>query len=241
VFIPAVVREGAVGFGHLVGVFALLHRGTAVGGGVEEFAGELLGHGVFAAVAGGVHQPADGQRPTTVGADFHRNLISRAADPAGADFDRRSDVVQGGVEGLQRTLVLALGFQDVEGAVDDVLGDGFFALVHHVIHELGDDQVPELRVGQNLAFLGAAAAGHTSSSLLRTLGAVERTTLAAVLHALRIEHTAQDVVADAGKVLHATPADEHHGVLLQVVAFAGDVAHGFDAGGQAHLGDLTKR
>src|SRR5262249_55212766 len=35
-------------------------------------------------------------------------------------------------------------------------------------------------------------------------------------------------------------ADQDHGVFLQVVAFAGDVAHRFDAGGETHLGDLTK-
>src|SRR6185312_1714555 len=77
-------------------------------------------------------------------------------------------------------------------------------------------------------------------SLLRTLGAVERAALLAVLHALRVEHAAQDVVADAGKVLHAAAADQDHRVFLQVVAFAGDVAHRLDARGQAHLGDLTQ-
>src|SRR5690606_12158186 len=59
--------------------------------------------------------------------------------------------------------------------------------------------------------------------------------------ALRIEHAAQDVVANAGKVLHAAAADQNNRVFLQVVAFAGDVANGFVAVlGQADLGDLTQ-
>src|ERR1043165_8951102 len=81
----------------------------------------------------------------------------------------------------------------------------------------------------------------SQQSLLGPLGAVERTALATILDALRVEHAAQDVVADARKVLHAATADQDHGVFLQVVAFAGDVAHSFDAGGQTDLGDLTKR
>src|SRR5271169_3807758 len=75
---------------------------------------------------------------------------------------------------------------------------------------------------------------------LRSLGAVLRTALLAVLHALGIEHAAQDVVAHAGQVLHATAADHHHRVLLQVMALAGDVADDFEAVGQTNLGDLTQ-
>src|SRR3569832_862845 len=77
-------------------------------------------------------------------------------------------------------------------------------------------------------------------SLLRTLGAIERTALLAALDALCVEHAADDVIAHAGKVLHAAAADQDHRVFLQVVAFAGDVAHRLDARGQAHLGDLTQ-
>ena len=53
-------------------------------------------------------------------------------------------------------------------------------------------------------------------------------------------HAAEDVVADARKVLHPAAADQHHRVLLQIVAFARDVAHRLDLRGQAHLGDLTQ-
>jgi hypothetical protein len=61
---------------------------------------------------------------------------------------------------------------------------------------------------------------------------------ATVLDALRIENTAQDVVAHTGKVFHTAATDQDHRVFLQVVAFTGDVADDLVAVGQAHLGDL---
>jgi hypothetical protein len=38
------------------------------------------------------------------------------------------------------------------------LGDSFLTFVHHVVHELRDNQVPELGIRQNLTFLCATAA-----------------------------------------------------------------------------------
>src|SRR5687768_12812460 len=43
----------------------------------------------------------------------------------------------------------------------------------------------------------------------------------------RVERAANHVVTNAGQVLHATAADEHDGVLLQVVSLARDVARDF--------------
>src|SRR6201994_3740216 len=77
-------------------------------------------------------------------------------------------------------------------------------------------------------------------SLLRTLGAIERAALLAVLHALGVEHATDDVIANTRKILHAAAADQHDAVFLQVMAFAGDVAQRFEAGGQTHLGDLAQ-
>src|SRR5690242_12755512 len=56
--------------------------------------------------------------------------------------------------------------------------------------------------------------------LLRPLGAVQRTALATLGDALGVKHATQDVVAHARKILHAATADQHHRVLLQVVALA---------------------
>src|SRR4051812_32532847 len=41
---PAVVREGLVGLGHLVGVLAALDRGAQAVAGVEQLVHEALGH-----------------------------------------------------------------------------------------------------------------------------------------------------------------------------------------------------
>src|SRR5512135_2458009 len=68
-----------------------------------------------------------------------------------------------------------------------------------------------LRRGMRLASLRSGRLGH--------LGAVLRARLLAVLHALRIERAAHDVVAHARQVLDAAAADQHHRVLLQVMAF----------------------
>src|SRR5262245_2215682 len=79
------------------------------------------------------------------------------------------------------------------------------------------------------------------SPLLRTLHAVFRTALLTVLDALGIQNAAEDVVTDAGKVLHAAAADHDHGVFLKVMTFARDVTDDFEAIGEAHFGDLAKR
>src|ERR1700684_1485569 len=79
------------------------------------------------------------------------------------------------------------------------------------------------------------------SGSLRTLAAVFRTTLLAVLDPLRVEHAAQDVVAHAGQILDAAAADHNNRVLLEIVALAGDVAGDLEPFGQPHLGDLAQR
>src|SRR5262245_19849507 len=66
---------------------------------------------------------------------------------------------------------------------------------------------------------GAASA----ASALRRLGAVLRATLLASRHPGRVERAADDVIADTRQVFHATAADHHDRVLLQVVSDTGDV------------------
>src|SRR5258706_2505376 len=78
-------------------------------------------------------------------------------------------------------------------------------------------------------------------SLLRPLGAVLRTALAAVLDALGIQGAADDVVANAGQILDAAAADHDHGVFLEIVALARDVARDLEGVGQPHARDLAQR
>src|SRR6185437_5125237 len=83
--------------------------------------------------------------------------------------------------------------------------------------------------------------GTWGLSLLRTLGAVERTALPAVLDALGIEHAADDVVAHARKVLDAAAADQDHAVLLKIVALARNISERFIAVREPDLGHLAQR
>src|SRR5205085_8842051 len=69
-----------------------------------------------------------------------------------------------------------------------------------------------------ISLFGTSLRRGMSLSRFGRLGAVFGAALLAVLHALRIERAAHDVVAHAGQVLHAAAADQHHRVLLQVVA-----------------------
>src|SRR6266699_79685 len=95
-----------------------------------------------------------------------------------------------------------------------------------------------------LARLELVAPGPPGLALLRslrTLGAVLRAALLAVLDALSIEDAAENVVAHAGQVLDAAAADHDHGVLLKVMAFTRNVTNDLEAIGQAHLCDLAKR
>src|SRR6476646_2745839 len=75
---------------------------------------------------------------------------------------------------------------------------------------------------------------------LRTLRAVLRARLLAVLDAGGVERAAHHVIAHARQVLDAAAADQHDRVLLQVVALAADVADDLEAVGQPYLGDLPQ-
>ncbi len=106
--LPAVVREGAVGLGHPVGVFALLDGGPTVVRGVEQLGREALDHGRFVALARS-DQPADGQRLTALGTNIDRNLIGRTTDTARTDFDMRRNIFERLMEHGHR-LLLGLAF-----------------------------------------------------------------------------------------------------------------------------------
>src|SRR5687768_5437097 len=75
----------------------------------------------------------------------------------------------------------------------------------------------------------------------RRLRAVLAAALPTISHAGRIERAADDVVLHRREVLHAAATHQHHRVLLQVMADAGDVRGDLHAIRQAHAGDLPKR
>ena len=81
------MREGAVGFGHPVRVFALLDGVATVVGGVHQFTRKARSHRVLAAIARRCDQPADRERLRTLGAHFDGHLIGRTTNAAAAHFD----------------------------------------------------------------------------------------------------------------------------------------------------------
>src|SRR3954470_22494546 len=91
---PAVVGEGLVGLGHLVGVLALLHSGTEAVARIEDLVHQALGHGLLTTLLGVADQPAQGERGATGALDLDRDLVRRATDPAALDLDGRLDVVE---------------------------------------------------------------------------------------------------------------------------------------------------
>src|SRR6266850_3481372 len=173
--LPAVVREGLVRLRHLVRVLALLHRVAAVVRRVHQLGGELLVHGLLAALLGVLDQPAHGERHPALLPHFHGDLVGGTADAAALHLEDRLDVVEGLLERLDRVVVGAL-LDQIEGAVGDALGDGLLPLAHHVVDELGEQPVLELRIGEDSALGDVATTRHVLELSLRLRTAAWRRT-----------------------------------------------------------------
>src|SRR2546427_3188375 len=92
--LPAVVREGLVGLGHAVRIFALADSGAAVLRGIHQLMSEAKRHGLLAAIASSLDDPAHSQCLATGGANFNWHLVSRTTDAARLHFDDLLDVDQ---------------------------------------------------------------------------------------------------------------------------------------------------
>src|ERR1017187_6314418 len=103
-FLPAVVREGLVGLGHLMGVVFLLHRVAAPVGGIQKLYGEALAHGLLAAVTRERDEPAHRQGHPALGAHLDRHLVRGAPYAATLDLELRFHVVEGLTKDLERLL-----------------------------------------------------------------------------------------------------------------------------------------
>src|SRR5689334_21514859 len=90
--LPAIMRERLVLFRHLLHIFPALDRRSDAVAGVEQFAGQTLGHGLFPALAGVTDAPADRQRGGPAGPHFDRHLIGGATHPAALHLELRADV-----------------------------------------------------------------------------------------------------------------------------------------------------
>src|SRR5690606_22682243 len=113
------------------------------------------------------------------------------------------------------------------------------------VDELADGLAVVARGGEDRALHGTLAAAHlllpsSRGTGLRLLGPVLGAALVATLDARGVELAAHDMVAHARQVLHTATTDEHDRVLLQVVAFAGDVGGDFEAVDETDTGDLAE-
>src|SRR5207245_3689965 len=87
----------------------------------------------------------------------------------------------------------------------------------------------------------APALRISGATRLRLLGAVLGPALLPARHAGGVQRAPDDVVPDAGQVLHAAPPDQDDRVLLQVMAHPGNVGGDLEPVGQADPGDLAQR
>src|ERR1043165_4486584 len=115
--LPAVVSEGLVGLGHLVGVLAPLDAGAEAVACVEELVHEPLGHGLLATLPAVADQPTQRERRAAAGLDLDRDLVGRATDAAALDLDGRLDVVERALERDDRVGAGLLA-ATLEGLVD---------------------------------------------------------------------------------------------------------------------------
>src|SRR5260370_25525583 len=92
--LPAIVRERLVGLGHAVSIFALADRGAAILGGLHQFGGKAMRHGLLATGSGGFDGPTHRERLATIGAPFARPLVRCAADGSGFYPAPRRDILQ---------------------------------------------------------------------------------------------------------------------------------------------------
>src|SRR6478672_12436826 len=157
--LPAVVREGLVGLGHLVRVLATLHRGAETVAGVEDLVHEALGHGLLTALPRVADEPAQGESRGPVRLDLDRHLVGRTADATGLDLDGGLDVVQSALQGGDRVGAGLLA-GTLEGAVDDGLRDRLLAVEEDLVDQLGDQGAVVHRVDDQRALRSGSLARH---------------------------------------------------------------------------------
>ena len=104
--------------------------------------------------------------------DVHRHLIGGTADTTRLHFHGRLHVVQRLLEQRHSLVSRAIGAlgDTLDGAVDDLFGDGLLAALHDHVHELGEEIAAELRVGQDGADLGACERRDMTETLYLFFG-----------------------------------------------------------------------
>src|SRR6266542_2200973 len=77
--------------------------------------------------------------------------------------------------------------------------------------------------------------------LLGTLRAVLGTALFTIGDTGGVERAAHNVITHTWQIFYTTTAHQHYRVLLQLVAFTGNISRDFDTIGQTHTRNLAQR
>ena len=147
------MSEGLVGLCHLMSILATLDRSTKAIGGIEDFVGQTLSHGLLTTGAGEIGQPAQGQGVRTSRLHFDRNLVGSATDAAGANLEGRTDVVESALKHCHR-LLIGLFLDHIESGVDDIFSDRLLAVEQNLVDELCHNGGTVDRIRQQLMLLG---------------------------------------------------------------------------------------
>src|ERR687892_1583460 len=192
------MREGAIGLGHPVSIFLFLYRRAAAIRRVDQLRRELFFHRFFTAVARRLNEPAHAERQTSLWSHLDRYLISRAADTTGANLDGGPGIFDGPFKDAQRVF-LGPRFNQAQSAIENIFRDALLATAHDRVDELRNQLVAILRVWQYFSFSDFTFARH--KILLGSFRAVFGATLSPFLNPDRIQRSANDVIANTGKIL----------------------------------------
>src|SRR5690348_9716312 len=218
--LPPVVSKSLICIRHAVHVLFLFYSSAAAVRSVHDFLSELIGHRLARTRPRVQHQPMNGERLLPEGVHFHRYLVVRSAYPPRLYLQHRLAVLDGLLEQLERVVVRFLGHL-IHRAVKNRLRGRALAVVHHARNKLLHEVAPVHRIARNLAPKNPSFSWHLSLLLLlRRFGpfrAIFGARLLAIIHASRIERSANHVITHSRQVLHASATNEHDRVFLQVV------------------------
>ena len=153
------MREGAVGFGHLVHIVTALDRKTHTVRGVEDFHCQTLCHGLLTTTTGEADEPTDGKCGGTARTDFDRHLVRGTADTTTLDLERRTDVVDCALQDREG-VATGLLRNDVKGTVDNALGKAALAAAEDFVDDLRDEDRAVNRVWQEITTGCRTFTGH---------------------------------------------------------------------------------
>ena len=145
-------------------ILALLHRAAEIIYRVKDLTREAFAHGLLVAGAGIPGNPAQAERLTALGADFHRHLVGSAADTAGLYLKARHDIFHCLVEHFER-IAPGLLTDNIESTIYDLLRHTLLAVKHDRVDQLGDKLGIVKRVGQNVSLRNVSSSWHFTSLL----------------------------------------------------------------------------